>query len=261
MAKIPANECKAPYFAYQHEGQWRIKRGSCNRWECERCQHSVASQHYARIVKGAEILSLEEEENLWFLTVTCRGKEMKLEEAMENYGTWTNHLLTCLRKDAKKSKQSWHYVQVTELQQRGHPHSHILTTYKPKDAVKNPDDEKKYISEWFRQQCINAGLGNQYDISLVRDPKAASRYVAKYMFKETQFTTEFPAKWKRVRYSAKWPKLPEYDTDAMALVKHEDWLNLATLAVSVTPDKESVSETVYRLQNLGVLIRLPKENS
>lgn len=261
MAVISAKDCKSPYFAYQKDGQWRIKRGSCNRWECERCQHFVASQHYGRIVQGVKEIAGEKEETLWFITITCKGKDMPLKRAKEEYMRWTNHLLTLMRKDAKKTKQFWAYCQVTELQKRGHPHSHIITSYKPNGAKKEPlpERENHYVSEWLQNAIVNAGLGEQYDISMIENPEAASRYVAKYMFKESQFKTEFPRHWRRVRYSQSWPKLPEYETEALPLVKREHWLNLATIAVSVSPDNESVSETISQLKNTGVLIRLPIE--
>lgn len=273
MAKIPASECKSPYFAYQKDGQWRIKRGSCNRWNCERCQHYVASQAYGRIVHGAEQLANEHEATLWFITVTCRGKELSVNDAINNYMDWTNHLLTLMRQHAAQTEQFWSYVQVTELQKRGHPHSHILTTFRPEDTHKgiqllwergkNPETGDWYKidkvrSLWLHHAVIRSGLGSQYDISMVKEPRAASRYVAKYMFKDSQFETEYPDKWKRVRYSQNWPKLPEFETDALPLITLENWQTLATLAVSVSPDKESVNETLRMLRNTDVIVRLPK---
>lgn len=85
----------------------------------------------------------------------------------------------------------------------------------------------------MQNEVVSAGLGEQYDISEVAQIEAASRYVAKYMFKPAQFLSIYPKNWKRVRYSRSWPKLPERKTDAFVVMKIEDWGLLASLAVVV----------------------------
>ena len=80
---------------------------------------------------------------------------------------------------------------------------------------------------------VRAGLGEQYDISEVETVEAASRYVAKYMFKRSQFTDKFPAHWHRVRYGQAWPKLPKRDPVARILLTRQDWGDLAASAVVI----------------------------
>lgn len=258
--------CNAPYFTYKKENTktWVIKRGCCNRWDCPRCGTEVAKSHYGRIVEGTKKFDAQEE-NLYFLTLTCRGREMTLDEAMENYYKWTNIFLTAARTMATRSKQFWAYAQVTEFQKRGHPHSHLITTFKPSDLIKTDERRKNgdfiYRSDWIGQQVIRSGLGSQYDISPVKSPEGASRYVAKYMFKPTMFTAEYPRHWRRVRYSRNWPKMPEKETDAKILMTHQDWLILASDAVIVEPDNESVREAVMMLRNTNVIIRMPKDSN
>ncbi len=172
---------------------------------------------------------------------------MTSDEAEGGYLLWTNRLLSVCRADAKKTGQSWIYASVTERQKRGHPHSHFLSTYLPHDAApfkvwkwQTVEGKRAYVevdvykSEWFRQKCVAAGLGEQYDISRVRDQKKVSRYVAKYMFKQSAFEGGWPIGWRRVRYSQSFPKLPERDTEAFVLMKSADWQKLAGLAQTIT---------------------------
>lgn len=258
----------APYFAYQvglGKG-YALAQGNCHDWKCPKCGLSRAKREYGRIVAGCR--ELAEQYELYFITLTCRGREMSLAESEAGYLTWTNRLLTTLRKSAKKYSVHWVYSQVTERQKRGHPHSHLLTTFYPHDLRDGTKESWTHEngrlvqqqvdclrSDWFERRCISAGLGSQYDISKVRDAEAASRYVAKYMFKISMFT-DWPKNWRRVRYSRSFPKLPEVATDAMVLIKREDWRKLARLAVYVNPQSEAAQrEAEYWFANDDVIIR------
>jgi hypothetical protein len=203
------------------------------------------------MVAGAT--ELAKENQLYFLTITCRGRDMSLQESEANYLKWCNRLFTALRTDAKRSGQHWHYAVVTERQKRGHPHSHILTTYKPKNIYDGFKDNWKRIggvlvnepisclrSDWLLERCKSAGLGSQYDISLVRSEKAASRYIAKYLFKDTAIGNVWPKGWKRIRYSQSWPQLPDTygDNEAVALLGQEAWSVLGHKALVIQAKEE-----------------------
>jgi len=245
----------APFFAYCKGGKkYGVVQGNCNSWTCPRCGVMVAKNHYGRIVEGCRTLAKDNQ--LYFITLTCRGRELSEQEAFENYGQWTSKFLDAAYAKQKRSGKKWAYVQVTEKQKRGHPHSHILTSFTTDDLTEGfvekwsvGNDGKKCVeqvevfrSEWILSQCEKSGLGNQYDISLVGSVEACSRYVAKYMFKESQFNQEFPKHWKRVRYSQSFPKLPEKKTDAFVLLSREDWLKLQRLAVHVSTNELSAFE-------------------
>lgn len=108
----------APYFAFhKHDKTYGVVQGCCNHWDCPRCGIQRAKHEYGRIVEGCKKLS--ERYQLWFITITCRGKEMTAQEADENYGYWTNRLLDMWRLQSKRTHQTWAYVQVTERQKRG----------------------------------------------------------------------------------------------------------------------------------------------
>lgn len=229
---------RAPLFAIVTGQKARVTQGCCNHWDCPRCGEIRAREEYGRIVSGCRELAANR--NIWFLTITCKGADLSLEEAEEHYLEWTHRFLDNARKRCKAEAQDWHYVQVTERQKRAFPHSHILTTFPVSDAYLDwkPDwvtrpDGKRYNewksalrSDWMAKAVRLAGLGEQYDISVVDNVEAASRYVAKYLFKETLLTT-WPKGWKRVRYSQGWPKLPKLKTEAIVLINDGAIANLA----------------------------------
>lgn len=267
-AALPRCVNNAPFFAWSNsEKTYSVMQGCCNDWQCPKCGIQRAKHEYGRIVNGCRELATNHD--IYFLTITCRGREMTLAESESNYLTWTNTFLTAVRTRAKRESQDWHYVQVTERQKRGHPHSHILTTYKPHDLYLGTKDhwthkngkltlEKREAlrSDWIEQRCISAGLGNQYDISKVESVEGASRYVAKYLFKDCMFSTEFPKHWKRIRYSQEFPELPAQETDAFVLLKADDWQKLAKLALVVNPHDETArNECIKQMRGHDVLIK------
>lgn len=223
----------APLVAVILGGLPTLRQTCCNHWECPICGDVRAKQEYNRIVFGAEELS--KSHKLYFWTLTCRGRELSLEDAEENYYVWTNVLLTNARVKAKRSKMYWAYVQVTERQKknRAHPHSHIITTFLPDDAQITHDNEgnEAYVSVWFSHANATAKLGNQHRITEIRSSGAVSRYVAKYLFKDTARDT-FPPKWKRVRYSQNYPKPPVLTPDyAQVLRSKSDWRDIEAMPV------------------------------
>lgn len=261
----------APFFAYQtSEKGYAVVQGNCHDWQCPRCGINRAKQEYGRIVEGCRTLA--EQYDLYFLTLTCRGKEMPLEESESHYYEWTNRFLTALRTRAKRDGKAWHYAQVTERQKRGHPHSHVLMTFEPHDlrdgekeswTTINGKPVKTLIpalrSDWIEKRAISAGLGSQYDISKVESVEGASRYVAKYMFKDSMFLTDWPKNWRRVRYSQSFPKLEKQTSDAFVLIKDEDWQHLAKLAVVISPqDEASEKQCLEMLRHHDVIIRRTK---
>lgn len=276
LRALPSERCAygAPFFAFKREGsRYGVVQGCCNHWECPRCGRMVAAKHYGRIVNGAR--EIAQEDDIWFVTITCRGKELSREDALKGYLLWTKRFLDACHAKTKRAGNNWFYVQVTELQRRGHPHSHILTTFSPTDLETSKVDNwkrdasgilrnnqvEKLRSAWIQEQAVRSGLGNQYDLSVVETVEAASRYVAKYMFKDSQFGTHFPKGWKRVRYSQSWPKLPGVKTDAFVLLSRDDWNNLAARAVVVDASRGEAFEIAsHYLQGHDIVIHERKED-
>ena len=178
---------RAPFFAYQTtEKSYGMAQGNCHSWSCPRCGIGRAKQEYGRIVEGCRTLATDHK--LYFLTLTCRGKNLSWEQAEAGYLLWTNRLLSTLRANAKKRGVFWSYFQVTERQGRKHPHSHLITTYHPDDLKPGKKITWKTIagkltaieleclrSDYLGKKCVSAGLGEQYDISEVKTIEGASR--------------------------------------------------------------------------------------
>lgn len=217
---------KAPFIAVIQGEKGAIIQACCNHWDCPRCGEMRAKHEYGRIVNGAKIIG--ESHTLYFYTFTCRGKSLSLETAQRDYLLWTNRLLSTMRARAKAEGGFWCYVQVTERQKRGHPHSHLLMCWLPGDAIRRMDSKGKpyYYSKWFNSAHSKSGLGTQSRVTPVASVEAVSRYIAKYLFKDAQFTL-MPKGWKRVRYSQNFPKALERQVDETSitfpLLKHEDW--------------------------------------
>lgn len=265
----------APYFAYKADSKiWNVVQGNCHHWDCPRCGIGRAKQEYGRIVEGCR--NLAKHGRIFFITITCKGRGLGVKEAETNYLTWTNRFLDACRARCKRSGGEWYYVQVTERQKRKHPHSHILTTFDVGDIyqdikrkwILNKEGKKQYTnlsvnrSGWLQKTVISAGLGREYDISVVETVEGASRYVAKYLFKDSIFTTDWPPRWKRVRYSQSFPKLPERKTDAFVLLEHADWYRLASSAVVVNAvGLDAFEEATNQMHFHDVIVRLkqPKE--
>lgn len=259
----------APFFAFERTPKrFGVVQGCCNHWDCPRCGQMVARKHYGRIVEGARGLE-KQGVKLAFMTITCRGKELPANEAFKNYLEWTNRLLDAMRARSQRvtknhPREAWAYCQVTEKQTRSHPHSHILISYMPEDTVlgyvtkygaNGAYDVPALRSDWLEGEVVRAGLGKQYDISEAGNIEAVSRYIAKYMFKDSQFKTKFPPNWHRVRYSQTWPELAARKTNAKVLMTIEDWAELSSRAVVV--DAQSGAALIMSrryLQTSGVIV-------
>lgn len=243
----------APLVAVANLGFGEIRQACCNHWDCPRCGQIRAKQEYRRIVDGAEEIAVEHQ--LYFWTITCRGRECSLEEAEENYYAWTNILLTNARTKAKRKGDFWAYVQITERQHktRQHPHSHIVITYAPEDAIETAEHGGRValVSRWFTRANSTAQLGSQHRISKIQSASAVARYVAKYMFKDSM-TEKWPPKWKRVRYSENWPKLKEYTPEfTTVLLTPNDWHQVEKLHVLFVCDtEESYAKARHRVGNI-----------
>lgn len=253
----------APYFAYQiTDKKWGVVQGCCNNWNCPRCGQQRAKEEYGRIVEGCRAIS--ENDQMYLMTITCRGKDCSLEEAENGYLKWTNNLLTRLRISHKRANKKWVYASVTERQMRLHPHSHYITTYCPDDVSFVAKGQPKIYfttgqtfpakhdtlqTKYLERACVQSGLGFQYDLSKLDNIEGASRYVAKYLFKADIFETIWPKGWKRVRYSQNFPKLPEKESKAIVLITAFDWYKLSQLAVVVVTNDNGVRDEVRR--NIG----------
>lgn len=270
----------APFFAYcKHDKVYAVVQGCCNSWNCPRCGLQRAKTEYGRIIEGIRILArgkgdVLEQTPIYFITITCKGREINVKDAEEHYLLWTHRFLDSCRAKAKRDGVEWSYVAVTERQKRGHPHSHILTTWSPPNQYERMVDKWKKDAQGIlrkeRIPCIGstylerslgiAGLGSQYDISIARTIEGTARYVAKYLFKDNIFTTKWPTGWKRVRYSNNFPKLERTKSEAFVLLKREDWQKLTRIALAVAVNDDTCLTEVNHWLKGSDMIIIDKQN-
>lgn len=212
----------APLMALVIDGKAALKQCCCNHWDCPICQWTLAAYHRHRMVEGAKLLAAQGP--LYFWTITCRGKDLDMETADDEYYTWTNRLLSTCRAASKRMGTVLAYFQVTERQQRGAAHSHLLTNWTPPDSYHEPvqDDPFRYFSAWFVARNVSAGLGPQCRISMVENAEKAAGYIAKYLKKQLD-QHQWPRKWKRIRYSENWLDMARTAEWAQVLRTRADW--------------------------------------
>lgn len=255
-----AKKCinNAPYVCIPPDGEKPgfLCQCCCNDWLCPKCGQARARHEYGRMVVGAR--EIAKQNPLYMMSLTLPGT-ISLEDGERTYYEKTNRLMTNMRYYAKQNNLPWHYAAVTERQGRGHPHSHLLTSFCPLDAFYMVDDYERYtlsvqrvnekippamrfspeplkdidhrqmFSEWLSLASVKAGLGVQCRIAVADLVEGASRYMAKYLFKTAMFES-WPPKWRRVRYSRNWPKMPEFPTtSAFPVLSAYDWMRVANL--------------------------------
>lgn len=249
-------EYHAPLIAFRKGNCWQVVQACCNHWDCVKCGIQRAKQEYWRIVNGSAEHA-KQERKLYFMTTTCRGGNLTKKESEDNYLKWTHDLNTSIYHSAARHEQVWSYAAVTERQKRGMPHSHYITTYCPHDAtlIWNRYKKREEIrSVWLGAAIIRSGLGEVYNLTEIREPEAVSRYVAKYLFKQTALTL-WPKGWKRVRYSQNWP-VSDFESnceEAFAILDSAAWNRLYTI-------NEVIRTTEPEIQGMclahGILVKL-----
>lgn len=242
--------CKAPLIATVREGEGYIGYACCDRWDCPRCKFVLAAYHLHRMAEGTEILM--QAGPMYFWTLTCRGRDLDLATADDHYYEWTNRLLNACRYQANKKDGRFQYVQVTERQKRGAAHSHLISTFLPRDAIPSVDDKGRscFLSEWFTRRCESAGLGPRYSISAVRTAGGAARYISGYLQKQLS-TDTFPRKWKRIRYSRQWPDTALAIDWGTTLDNPRQWRSANRQGVSyLVGDKTTYQLARHRLEHV-----------
>ena len=223
----------APYIATVNGKSATISQACCNHWDCPKCFTKMAAQHKFRMCNGAAQLA-EQGHDLYFWTLTCRGKDLDMRTADDDYYMWTNRLLSSCRYHAKRDSKAMHYVQVTERQQRGAAHSHLICTWFPDDQrtclsrpdAKTGEERAVCVSNWFHGAVVKAGLGTEWETTVINSPTAVAAYISGYLQKHVR-QDKWPPKWKRIRYSREWPKSPQGEAaTSRVLISPADWRSL-----------------------------------
>lgn len=175
----------------------------CGQWSCPKC-----AKHLARMWAWRAKLQVNSSDKgvYWFWTLTLRGKYKTPEQGFKALPKlWDTFRKIIQRSIREKKLGRWTYLAFVEGQPKRQymPHFHILSSHKSPRRLKDV--------------AMQAGFGFEAKEKVVDGPKAMS-YVAKYASKQSQAT---PKKFRRVRASRDWAKLPPFDGDPL-FVKAKD---------------------------------------
>lgn len=194
MTKCPA------FYAFNKQG--KLIAVPCGLWTCKRC-----AKHLARMWSWrAKIQVQQAQEPYYFWTLTLRGKYHTPEQAFKALPRlWDTFRKIIQRLLKRKKDEKWSYLAFVEGQPKRQymPHFHILSSHKSPKRLKD--------------LAMQAGFGYQAKEVRLNSLQAAA-YVAKYASKQSDRT---PKKFRRVRASRDWAKLPEYEGEPL-LVKAKD---------------------------------------
>lgn len=167
-----------------------VFQADCDKWECVECQKKKQSQWVARAIIGSkQIISSGTE--LQFITITSHP-------SLKNFAA-TNAVFprawAKLYARMKRRLPSLSYLMTMEEHENGRLHAHLLTSYSPT------------LRKW-KTDLSNSGFGHQTKIERVEHEGKAAGYISKYIGKSLG-STPLPEKFRRVRVSENWAKLPE----------------------------------------------------
>lgn len=170
--------------AFNHKGE--IVNVYCGKWSCKRCG-KINSKMWAWRVR-IQINDTQTTTYFWTLTLGSRYTDKKQGFAA------IPKLFDTFRKMVQRSVGKWTYCAFVEGQpKRGNmPHFHIISLSKAPIRIKD--------------MAVRAGFGYMADEQPITTNEAAN-YVAKYTSKGFE---DAPPKFRRVRTSRSWAKLPEF---------------------------------------------------
>lgn len=160
----------------------------CDTYECEDCALRIRARHARRIALAERAFP---DAHFSFVTLTShedvRDADKSLSLLAGAFQAWKQRM--------QRRYGAFEYAAVFERHRSGAAHMHLLI---------NRAVSKKHV----RKNARALGLGYMADVQRIA-PAVAGRYVSKYLAKGSG---AFPKRFRRVRYSQKWPKLPERTT-------------------------------------------------
>ena len=172
------------YGVFIENGNVKGFRGNipCNKWTCPHCAPAKVRKLKKRLFSGGLMEFVERKgfRNSKYafkmLTLTCPGREFREaftpEEALEQM----SHAWEKLRKAMAKKWGVFHYLKLTEAQQDGYPHFHIL-------IVGHAIAEKEVLAHIRDLWCGKYEMGNIDLQVLKKGLRGGVKYVMKYLTK------------------------------------------------------------------------------
>lgn len=165
----------------------------CKSWQCEYCAKINRSEWLKHLRKKIPRVA----DNWWFVTITAHENTRSEELSLNNIRSNIDRLF-------KRVNRVWShvdYVRVYEQHKTGAYHAHMavsnLSARVQKHTAPNgvdyyrPAIQERYIGNiavrtWWRRTCRSMGMGYKVDVSEVQEVGRVTRYVVKYLTKETQ---------------------------------------------------------------------------
>jgi len=174
-----------------------IARADCDSWSCDDCAQRMAEHWGLRAALGAAAI-IRRGESLDFVTITSHEK---LADFASTERVWRSAWAK-LYNALKRRKAGLEYMIVPEKHEDGRMHVHALW---------NAGVTKR----WLKDNARARGMGYEVKIGEVKSEDNAGRYVSKYLGKN--MGEEYPKRFRRVRTSHNWAKIPEANSETSAL--------------------------------------------
>jgi hypothetical protein len=204
----------------------------CKRWDCPTCAAINARIHAVKVANGIYAL-ISAGVIPQFVTLTLPGnigrtrafeRLVDMWEKMSNRWRYAARTVGKVKLDGLtidgdgmvEFEQSGGtpliFAAFVELQGRGVPHFHIISTFAPKERI-------------VKDMAVASGMGYQVKVERVKRGAGVAWYISKYAGK-TQGKMGLPKGFRRVRYSESWPgmrlKLDEVNEETDKIVKRWD---------------------------------------
>jgi hypothetical protein len=163
----------------------------CKMWSCPFCAEVNKNLWAVRAYIGTRVLQ-DTDLQVSFVTLTPH-ESLTPDQSMWVFPrAWKK-----LSQRARRAAEQFDYIMIPERFVKGPIHVHAIAT--------GPMDE-----EWWKDNSRSSGLGYMAKATRVRKPQGAAAYAVKYLEKSIAFY-DWPARFRRVRVSHRWPELPKLD--------------------------------------------------
>lgn len=174
-----------------------VTRADCDSWACPECALRMREQWVLRAQIGVRQY-IGAGLHVDFITITSHEK---LPDFASTERVWSK-AWPVLYAALKRRSSKFQFFIVPEKHKDGRMHVHALWT-------------ANVTQKWIKDNARKRGLGYQAKARPVSDALLAVRYVGKYVGKS--LGGDVPKRFRRVRVSQGWPKIPQPITPTVAL--------------------------------------------
>lgn len=174
-----------------------VTRADCDSWACPECAVRMREQWVLRAQIGVRQY-IGAGQHVDFITITSHEK---LPDFASTERVWSQ-AWPVLYAALKRRSSKFEFFIVPEKHKDGRMHVHAIWT---------AEVSQKYLKDNARKR----GLGHQAKVRPVLDAGSAVRYIGKYVGKS--LGEDVPKRFRRVRVSQGWPKIPVPITPTVAL--------------------------------------------